>query len=200
MSKCSMQKKIESLNEDSAIAINDIKAALNEVANEVKPNVDEVRVDDNKDFMGPGARAVVFIDDKGDAIWLFVVKTADNSIEVTDPDDKDHDYGKFSNIEELKSIFKKFLQEDIKDSIVSADDPLDGESDEIKTMVRELAKETGNNYSDAEIADYAPGNGICVTFGNKEYYCYADYDDAIEASNESVKDLLETEGVSFIRF
>ena len=190
----------KSLNEDSAIAINDIKAALNEVANEVKPNVAEVRVEDNKDFMGPGAMATIFIDVRGDAIWWFAVKTADNSIEVTDPNDEDHDYGKFSNIEELKSIFKKFLQEDIKDSIVSADDPLDGESDEIKTMVRELAEETGNNYSDAEIEDYAPGKGICITFGKEEYYCYADYDDAKEASNESVKNLLDDVGIAGIQF
>ena len=199
MSKCSMQKKIESLNEDSAIAISDIKAALNEVANEVKPNVDEVRVEDNKDFMGPGAMATIFIDDEGDAIWWFSVKTADNSIEVSDDANEDHDYGKFSNIEELKSIFKKFLQEDIPSNPDDDDD--DSLDDDIKTMVRELAKETGNNYKDAEVDEFrVPGRGTSVTFGSEEYYCYADYDDAEEAAQESVKDMLDSEGVSFINF
>lgn len=201
MSKCSMQKKIESLNEDSAIAISDIKAALNEVANEVKPNVDEVRVSDNRDFMGPGAMAAIFIDSEGDKIWWFVVKTADNSIKVTDPDNEDHNYGKFNDIEELKDRFKKFLQEDIENDTVSADDPLDGESDEIKTMVRELAEETGNDYADAKVDEYSvPGRGTSITFGSEEYYCYADYDDAEEAAKESVKELLDSEGISFINF
>ena len=77
---------------------------------------------------------------------------------------------------------------------------LEDESDEVKAMVKELAEETGNNYEDAALESYAPGNGICVTFGDEEYYCYADYSDAEEASTESVKDLLETEGVSFIHF
>lgn len=197
MSKCSMQKKIESLNEDSAIAISNIKAALNEVANEVKPNVNEIKVKDNLDFMGPGVMAEIFIDDEGDKIWWFTVKTVDNSIEVTDPDNEDHNYGKFNDIEELKDRFKKFLQEDIKNDTVSAYDPLDGESDEIKTMVRELAKETGNDYKDAKVDEYSvPGRGTCITFGNEEYYCYADYDDAIEASNEGVKGLLDDVGIA----
>ena len=77
---------------------------------------------------------------------------------------------------------------------------LEDESDEVKAMVKELAEETGNNYEDAALESYAPGNGICVTFGDEEYYCYADYSDAEEASTESVKDLLEMEGVDFIHF
>ena len=77
---------------------------------------------------------------------------------------------------------------------------LEDESDEVKAMVKELAEETGNNYEDAAIESYAPGKGICVTFGDEEYYCYEDYSDAEEASTESVKDLLEMEGVDFIHF
>lgn len=77
---------------------------------------------------------------------------------------------------------------------------LEDESDEVKAMVKELAEETGNNYEDAALESYAPGNGICVTFGDEEYYCYADYSDAEEASNDDIKDLLETEGVDFIHF
>lgn len=77
---------------------------------------------------------------------------------------------------------------------------LEDESDEVKAMVKELAEETGNNYEDAALESYAPGKGICVTFGDEEYFCYEDYSDAEEASTESVKDLLETEGVDFIQF
>lgn len=77
---------------------------------------------------------------------------------------------------------------------------LEDESDEVKAMVKELAEETGNNYEDAALESYAPGKGICVTFGDEEYYCYEDYSDAEEASTESIKDLLETEGVDFIQF
>lgn len=193
-------KKSEGIEEDATIATSDIKKALNEVANEVKPNVDEVRVEDNLDIVGPGARAEIYIDSAGDKIWWFTVKTKDNSIEVTDPDNEDHNYGKFNDIEGMKDLFKKFLQEDIKNDTISANDALKDEPEEVQVMVRELAKETGNNYGDAAIESYAPGNGVCVTFGNEEYYCYADYNDAEEASNEGVKGLLEEEGVSFIRF
>ena len=77
---------------------------------------------------------------------------------------------------------------------------LEDESDEVKAMVKELAEETDNNYEDAALESYAPGKGICVTFGDEEYYCYEDYSDAEEASTESVKDLLEMEGVDFIHF
>lgn len=77
---------------------------------------------------------------------------------------------------------------------------LEDESDEVKAMVKELAEETGNNYEDAALESYAPGKGICVTFGDEEYFCYEDYSDAEEASTESVKDLLEMEGVDFIHF
>lgn len=77
---------------------------------------------------------------------------------------------------------------------------LEDESDEVKAMVKELAEETGNNYEDAALESYAPGKGICVTFGDEEYFCYEDYSDAEEASTESIKDLLETEGVDFIQF
>ena len=198
---CSMQKKKESLNEASTIAVSDIKTALNEVANEVKPNVDEVRVEDNHDFQGPGAMATIFIDSEGDKIWWFTVKTADNSIEVTDPDNEDHNYGKFNTIEELKDTFKKFLQEDIKnDTVTASNDALNDQPEDVQKMVKELAEETGNDVADAQIEDYAPGNGLCVTFGDEEYYCYADWDAATEASNEGVKNLLEEEGVSFIHF
>lgn len=77
---------------------------------------------------------------------------------------------------------------------------LEDESDEVKAMVKELAEETGNNYEDAALESYAPGNGICVTFGDEEYYCYEDYSDAEEASNEGVKQILDDLGISGLNF
>ena len=81
-------------------------------------------------------------------------------------------------------------------------DPLDGESDEIKTMVHELADYTGNDYSDAEV-EYNEGPGelaVKVTFGNKEYYCYESYDEAEEAAQEDCKELFDDIGFEGIRF
>lgn len=77
---------------------------------------------------------------------------------------------------------------------------LEDESDEVKAMVKELAEETGNNYEDAALESYAPGNGICVTFGDEEYYCYADYSDAEEASTEGVKQILDDLGITGLNF
>lgn len=82
------------------------------------------------------------------------------------------------------------------------DDPLDGESDEIKTMVRELAEYTGNDYSDAEV-EYNEGPGqlaVQVTFGNEEYYCYESYNEAEEAAQEDCKELFDDVGIEGIRF
>lgn len=82
------------------------------------------------------------------------------------------------------------------------DDSLDGESDEIKTMVRELAEYTGNDYSDAEV-EYNEGPGqlaVQVTFGNEEYYCYESYDEAEEAAQEDCKELFDDVGIEGIRF
>lgn len=81
-------------------------------------------------------------------------------------------------------------------------DPLDGESDEIKTMVRELADYTGNDYSDAEV-EYNEGPGqlaVQVTFGNKEYYCYESYNEAEEAAQEDCKELFDDVGIEGFRF
>ena len=82
------------------------------------------------------------------------------------------------------------------------DDPLEGESDEIKTMVRELAEYTGNDYSDAEV-EYNEGPGqlaVQVTFGNEEYYCYESYNEAEEAAQEDCKELFDDVGIEGIRF
>lgn len=87
-----------------------------------------------------------------------------------------------------------------KESLSKKSEGIEDESEEVQAMIKELAEETDNDIADAVVEDYAPGNGICVTFGDEEYYCYENYDDAVEASNEGIKDLLETEGVDFIHF
>ena len=106
-----------------------------------------------------------------------------------------------SDLAEAMKICESFgyriLKEDEEEN-----DPLDGESDEIKTMVRELADYTGNDYSDAEV-EYNEGPGqlaVQVTFGNKEYYCYESYDEAEEAAQEDCKELFDDVGFEGIRF
>lgn len=102
-------------------------------------------------------------------------------------------------------VLKEAEDEDVAEEPVdeeTEDDPLDGESDEIKTMVRELAEYTGNDYSDAEI-EYNEGPGqlaVQVTFGNEEYYCYEDYSDAESAAQEDCKELFDDVGIEGIRF
>lgn len=99
-------------------------------------------------------------------------------------------------------ILKEAEDEDVAEEPETEDDPLDGESDEIKTMVRELAEYTGNDYSDAEV-EYNEGPGqlaVQVTFGNEEYYCYESYDEAEEAAQEDSKELFDDVGIEGIRF
>ena len=102
-------------------------------------------------------------------------------------------------------ILKEAEDEDVAeepDDEETEDDPLEGESDEIKTMVRELAEYTGNDYSDAEV-EYNEGPGqlaVQVTFGNEEYYCYESYNEAEEAAQEDCKELFDDVGIEGIRF
>lgn len=119
--------------------------------------------------------------------------------------------GRENELEEALKIVKGFgykvikeaeepETDDVEDEV--EDDPLDGESDEIKTMVRELADYTGNEYSDAEV-DYNAGPGslaVEVRFGNEEYYCYESYDEAEEAAQEDCKELFDDIGIEGIRF
>lgn len=109
-----------------------------------------------------------------------------------------------SDLAEAMKICESFgyriLKEDEEDE--EEYDPLDGESDEIKTMVHELADYTGNDYSDAEV-EYNEGPGelaVKVTFGNEEYYCYEDYSDAEEAAQDDCKELFDDVGFEGIRF
>ena len=119
--------------------------------------------------------------------------------------------GRENELEEALKIVKSFgykvikeaeepETDDVEDEV--EDDPLDGESDEIKAMVKELADYTGNEYSDAEV-DYNAGPGslaIEVKFGDEEYYCYESYDEAEEAAQEDCKELFDDIGIEGIRF
>lgn len=101
-----------------------------------------------------------------------------------------------------ESFGYRILKEDEEEPADEETDPLDGESDEIKTMVRELADYTGNDYADAEV-EYNEGPGqlaVQVTFGNEEYYCYESYDEAEEAAQEDAKELFDDVGIEGIRF
>lgn len=115
--------------------------------------------------------------------------------------------GRENEIEEALKIVKAFGYKIIKeaegDDVEEVeDDPLDGESDETKTMVRELADYTGNDYADAEVSyNEGPGSlAIQVTFGNEEYYCYESYDEAEDAAKEDCKELFDDIGIEGIRF
>ena len=121
--------------------------------------------------------------------------------------------GRADELEEAMKIVKAFgykiikeaegdEPEEIEDEPETEDDPLDGESDETKTMVRELADYTGNDYADAEVSyNEGPGSlAIQVTFGNEEYYCYESYDEAEDAAKEDCKELFDDIGTEGIRF
>ena len=123
--------------------------------------------------------------------------------------------GRADEIEEALKIVKAFGYKIIKEAEGDTDgaddeeiedepetDPLEDESDEIKTMVRELADYTGNEYADAEV-EYNEGPGslaVQVTFGNEEYYCYESYEDAESAAQEDCKELFDDIGTEGIRF
>ena len=119
--------------------------------------------------------------------------------------------GRENEIEEALKIVKAFGYKIIKEADGEepeeiedepTEDPLDGESDETKNMVRELAEYTGNDYADAEVSyNEGPGSlAIQVTFGNEEYYCYESYEEAEDAAKEDCKELFDDIGTEGIRF
>lgn len=98
---------------------------------------------------------------------------------------------------------KKFncsMQKKIE-SLAKKSEGIEDQPEEVQKMVKELADETGNDIENVEIGRYATkGRGISVAFGDEEYVCYATYEDAEEASNEGVKDLLDDIGIEGINF
>lgn len=82
--------------------------------------------------------------------------------------------------------------------ILKEDEEVETEDDEaflsqfdenIANLVRDLAAETSNNVTDAEVDEQ--GNKVTVTFGREEYDCYDDYDNAVEDAREDVKSLID---------
>lgn len=91
-----------------------------------------------------------------------------------------------NKINEAMKVVKSFGYKVIKES-------LDDLSDEDKKLVQELANATGNDAEDAEVEGGAgiEGNARLVKFGDEEYECYDDYDDAVSAAEEEIKSLID---------
>lgn len=100
------------------------------------------------------------------------------------------------NLLEAMKVVKSYGYKVLKEA---EEDELDTE---IKDLVKELADYTGNDADDAEVTEDTgiTGHAVTVAFGNEEYECYKDYDEAEAAAIESVKDLLDDIGVGSIRF
>ena len=90
-------------------------------------------------------------------------------------------------------ILKEAEDEDVAEEPETEDD--DDESflsqfdENIANLVRDLAAETSNNVTDAEVDEQ--GRKVTVTFGSEEYDCYDDYDNAVEDAREDVKSLID---------
>ena len=95
---------------------------------------------------------------------------------------------------------QKKIESLAKKSETKKSEGIEDQPEDVQKMVKELAEYTKNDVADAKIEDYAPGNGICVTFGDEEYCCYKDYSDAEEASNEGVKQILDDLGTTGLNF
>jgi len=100
-------------------------------------------------------------------------------------------------LEEALVIVKGFGYKVIKES-----EDFDETDNNIKTMIRELAEETGNSAVDAEVEyNQGPGEyGIMVKWGNEEYLCYETEDEAKDASTEGIKNLFDDIGYEGINF
>lgn len=180
---CSMQKKIESLAKKSETKKSESGDALKKVvdaASAALNNYDSDNVDVIKD------------EETGELVVTF------HSSKTSRPITKTGVYADEVDLRQLEKELDKLTVGYVFESKKS--EGIEDQPEDVQKMVKELAEETDNNVEDAVVEDYAPGNGLCVTFGDEEYYCYADYSEAENASNEGVKGLLEEEGVSFIRF
>lgn len=92
-------------------------------------------------------------------------------------------------------ILREAEDEDISEE---TDDETEDNNDEeflsqfdenIATLIKDLAAETSNNVTDAEVDEQ--GRKVTVTFGSEEYDCYDDYDNAVEDAREDVKSLID---------
>lgn len=105
--------------------------------------------------------------------------------------------GRENEIEEALKIVKSFGYRVINEAD-EVDDETEEDDDEsflsqfdenIANLVRDLAAETSNNVTDAEVDEQ--GRKVTVTFGSEEYDCYDDYDNAVEDAREDVKSLID---------
>lgn len=98
-----------------------------------------------------------------------------------------------SDLDEAMKICESFgyriLKEDEEDDTEDDEAFLSQFDENIANLVRDLAAETSNNVTDAEVDEQS--NKVTVTFGREEYDCYDDYDNAVEDAREDVKSLID---------
>lgn len=98
-----------------------------------------------------------------------------------------------SDLDEAMKICESFgyrvLKEDEEDETEDDEAFLSQFDENIANLVRDLAAETSNNVTDAEVDEQ--GNKVTVTFGREEYDCYDDYDNAVDDAIEDVKSLID---------
>lgn len=107
-----------------------------------------------------------------------------------------------SDLAEAMKVCESFGYRIFKEADEDLEEPVDDETEEdddesflsqfdenIANLVRDLAAETSNNVTDAEVDER--GNKVTVTFGSEEYDCYDDYDNAVEDAREDVKSLID---------
>lgn len=98
-----------------------------------------------------------------------------------------------SDLDEAMKICESFgyriLKEDEEDDTEDDEAFLSQFDENIANLVRDLAAETSNNVTDAEVDEHR--NKVTVTFGREEYDCYDDYDNAVEDAREDVKSLID---------
>ena len=204
---CSMQKKKESLaNKD--LAYNgfmtqwqtDVIDGLSSYMDMLGFNLD-YNEEEKHPLHGMAARFDVTLDDGTDmgSIGTNYFHTyTDTSFTYSKP----FPSRQFSNPSKVVDKFVELIQAyNSKSTESKKSEGLEDQPEEVQTMVKELAEETGNDVENVEIGRYATkGRGISVAFGDEEYVCYATYEDAEEASNEGVKDLLDDIGIEGINF
>ena len=142
--------------------------------------------------------------DENDTDLFKYVKQAYEAKEEPEPD-----------LEEAKKVCESFGYRVLKEADELDTRPEEGESEEdeeeddedekaekeflaefddnIASLIKQLAEETGNEVTDAKVTEEtgSTGHAVLVEFGNEEYECYDDYDDAEEAAKEDIKNLID---------
>ena len=204
---CSMQKKKESLaNKD--LAYNgfmtqwqtDVIDGLSSYMDMLGFNLD-YNEEEKHPLHGMAARFDVTLDDGTDmgSIGTNYFHTyTDTSFTYSKP----FPSRQFSNPSKVVDKFVELIKAyNSKSTESKKSEGLEDQPEEVQTMVKELAEETGNDVADAQVdEEQCPGIGFLVTFGDEEYYCYEDYDMARGAAFEGIYDLLDDIGIDGINF